>query len=129
MTEVNLNPAMTRHVEREWKGAERLPDLIEAAEAVERLKAHPGWGALEHVLGREIALISNGLERRTALESAGEYAKQHGRIGGLRGIDEAAEAIVGVAQRRRESAEADAAARAAAENDGAAESASERMAA
>lgn len=131
MAEVNLNPAMTRHVEKEWKGAERLPDLIAAAEAVERLQEHPGWVVLERVLGREVELISNGLERRTALENAGEYAKQHGRVGGLRGIGEAADAVVGVARRRRERAEEEVAARvvAARENDDAAESGSERMAA
>lgn len=129
MAERVTNPAMTRHVDREWRGAERLPDLIEAAEAVEVMRATPGWDALIRVVEREIRLISTGLERGMATDHAAEYAKQHGRLGGLRSVMEAAEAIVARAEVRRKQAEDAQAARAVREHDEAAESDSERMAA
>jgi hypothetical protein len=129
MAERVTNPAMTRHVEREWRGAERLSDLIEAAEAVEVMRATPGWDALIRVVEREIRLISTGLERGMATDHAAEYAKQHGRLGGLRSVMEAAEAIVERAEVRRRQAEDAQAARAVREHDEAVESVSERKAA
>lgn len=110
---------MTRHVRNVW-GDGQLPELIEAAEAVERLKSSAGWEAVRLVLHAEIATIDRELDEGAAKEAA-DYAKQHGRRSALRAADEAARAIIGEALRRRKEAEQ--------ATEDAGESASERMAA
>jgi hypothetical protein len=116
-----ISPAMTRHVRNVW-GPEQLPELIEAAEAVERLADSPGWKAVQRVLDAEVATIDREMDNGAAKEAA-DYAKQHGRRSALRASVEAAGAIIGEAVRRREQAEQ------AQEEEDAGESASERMAA
>jgi hypothetical protein len=103
-------PAFTRHVREEWP-AEKLPELIEQAEAVERLLAHPGWYAVQRVLDREIATIDRVLDTGLPKEAAA-YAKEHGRRGALRAADEAARAIIEQAARQRHRAEEERAAQA-----------------
>jgi hypothetical protein len=97
-------PAFTRHVRDVWPPDE-LPKLIEAAEAVERLLAHPGWNAIQEVISREIAMIDQVLDDGP-VRDAGHYAKAHGRRGALRGAQQAAEAIMGEAARQHAQAEA-----------------------
>jgi hypothetical protein len=111
---------MTRHVRKLWP-PEMLPELIEAAEAVERLLGSPGWNAIAEVIAAEVATIDSELDHGPAKEAA-DYAKQHGRRSALLAANEAARAIVGEAVRRREEAEE------AAKASDAGESVSERMA-
>lgn len=97
-------PAFTRHVRDAW-GADQLPELIEAAEAVEQTLASPGWAHIERILHAEIATIDRVCD--TAREmTLHDYAKAHGRRGALRSAEEAAKAIIGIAEQRRVAAEA-----------------------
>jgi hypothetical protein len=96
-------PAFTRHVREEWP-TEKLPELLEQAEAVERLLSQPGWQAVQRILDREIATIDRTLDTGLPKEAAA-YAKEHGRRGALRSFDEAAWAIVEEANRQRQNAE------------------------
>lgn len=96
-------PALVRHVQDVWPPDE-LPRLIEAAEAVERVVATPGWAAIQQVISREIAMIDEVLDSGPAREAA-EYAKALGRRGALRGAEQAAKAIMLEANRQREHAE------------------------
>ena len=119
-----LNNGMVNSVDRVWSGERTLPELIEAAEAVERMMATPGWDAVQRVIGEQVAAIDSSLDHGPAKEAA-DYAKQHGRRSALRSADEAARAIVGRAAKRRREAEERVAAEA---TNGAGESASERTA-
>src|ERR1019366_1921912 len=97
-------PAFTRHVRNIWHGDERLPELLEASDQVERLVAHPGWKALHQVLSAEIATIDRELDEGAPKEAA-EYAQAHGRRSALRASEEAAKAILDHAVVRRVKAE------------------------
>lgn len=120
----DLNKGMVNRVGRVWSGDDSLPELIEAAEAVERMMATPGWAAVQAVIEAEVATIDAKLDRGHAKEAA-EYAKAHGRRSALRAADDAARAIIGRAAelQEREQARADAEA-----TSGAGESAPERTA-
>ena len=113
-------PAFTNQVRDLWRGDEQLPGLLEAAEQVERLVAHPGWTAVQRVLSGQIATIDRELDEGAPKDAAG-YAQQHGRRSALRAAEEAAKAILEHARSRRQVAEEKARAR-----DAAAEAASER---
>lgn len=97
-------PAIVRHVGKVWHGAERLPNLIECAEAVEILVASPGWAAVQAVLDAEATSIEDSLNNGPA-KDAPEYAKAHGRLGALRASVDAARAIIEQAAVRRRKAE------------------------
>jgi hypothetical protein len=70
-----------------------LDDLFAAGEAVQDLRAHPGWSLLVRLLDSEAATVNRGLDGRL-LESRAEYAHAHGRMGGLKAMEAAADAIV-----------------------------------
>ena len=91
------------HVRDEWRDDDSLPALIDARDAVERLKAHPGWKAVQIILTREIATIDRELDEGRPKEAA-EYAQAHGRRSALRAADEAARAIIQVATQREQQA-------------------------
>jgi HD-like signal output (HDOD) protein len=97
-------PALSRHIARVWRLPEQLPELIEAAEAVERLVAHPGYEVVRSVIEREVATIDRELDSGPSKEAA-DYAKQHGRRGALTAFDDAAKAIIGTAALERRRAE------------------------
>lgn len=111
--------ALSRHIKDLWEGRDALPQLIEDAEAVERVLAQPGWQAIQRVLEAEIAMIDRSLDGRPK-ETAAEYAHAHGRRGALGAAGEAARAILQQAATRRQAAEA------AQQNEGAGESVPER---
>jgi hypothetical protein len=71
----------------------QLDDLFAAGEAVQDLRAHPGWAHLVRLLDKEAATVSSGLDGRL-LESRAEYAHAHGRMGGLKAMEAAADALV-----------------------------------
>lgn len=88
-------PRMTRHVKGRY---DTLNGLVAAGELVQGLIGHPGWGHLMGVIDAEIATIDRRLDDAiTEPLSQAEYAVAHGRRGGLRAIEDAAHAIVGVA--------------------------------
>lgn len=82
-----------------------LDDLFTAGEAVEQLLAHPGWAHVTALLDVEIAEIEATTDGRL-LESKSHYAFAHGRMGGLRGARQAAEAILSRARLRLEQQQA-----------------------
>lgn len=71
----------------------QLDELAAAGEAVQDLRAHPGWAHLVRLLDKEAATVSGGLDGRL-LESRADYAFAHGRVGGLKAMEAAADAIV-----------------------------------
>lgn len=79
----------------------------------------PGWAAVQVVLKREIASIERELDDGAPKEAA-EYAKEHGRLGALKSLNGAAQAVVEHAATRRRKAEEQ-------QDNAAAESAAERM--
>jgi hypothetical protein len=108
------DPALTRHVKDLFPDLEHL---FEAAEQVVALQAQPGWAVLQRLLGAEVDAINATMESGKTLEQA-EYTGRHGRVGGLKGAQSMADAIVGLAERRR--------AEQAAKHEGDAESSPER---
>lgn len=98
-------PAFTRHVRDAWGKRDQLPQLIDAAEAVKQTMATPGWTHIQAMLHAEIATIDRVCDTAREL-SLHDYAKAHGRRGALRGAEEAAKAIVGIAEQTRVAAEA-----------------------
>lgn len=93
---------MTRHVSDVWPD-DRLPELIEAREAVQRTLDSPGWRAIQDLLACEIATIDSELEHGPTKEAAG-YAKALGRRSAIRASQEAAKAIIEKANRREQQA-------------------------
>lgn len=87
---------MTRHVRDRYEGS--LDNLAAAGELVQGLMAHPGWGHLMGVIDMEAATVSRRLDDAPNPLSQADYAMAHGRLGGLRAIEDAAHAIVGVAE-------------------------------
>jgi hypothetical protein len=94
---------MTRHVKAEWSD-DRLPELIETAEAVDRMVSSPGWEAITRLLAAEKATIDRDLDHG-APRSAEEYAMAHGRRAALGLPLEAARAIIEQAAARKRAAE------------------------
>ena len=99
---LRTDPAITRHVKTVWPD-DRLSELIDAREAVERLTVSHGWQCIQSLLSEEIATIDSTLERGAA-KDAPEYAKQLGRRSALKAADEAAKAIVEQANVREQNA-------------------------
>lgn len=91
------------HYDRHLKQIYPLPqDLFEAGEAVQMLIAHPGWLHVTRLLEWEIATIDSGLDDRDEPLTQAQYAGRHGRRGGLRGMQQAADAIIDKANREYE---------------------------
>jgi hypothetical protein len=84
------HPKLTRHIQRRYV---TLEQLTEAADAVEGLLAHKGWGVLADLLGDEISTIENALDDGPPISQA-EYAYAHGRKGGLKAAKAAAELLI-----------------------------------
>jgi hypothetical protein len=80
-----------------------LEQVIAAGEAVESLLAHPGWDLLQGIVQAEIDSALTALDRGgTELPSQAEYARAHGRRGGLLYLREVAQATVARAAQRYE---------------------------
>lgn len=98
---------MSRSSDPRWAGhvddvlGSDLQELLTAAEAVESLLAHPGWDYISRLVEAEAAQVSAVTDGRL-LPSRSDYAFAHGRIGGLRAIKLAAEAILARAALRFE---------------------------
>lgn len=97
------HPSISRHVKELYKADDRLPDLVAAGEAVERLQGSDGWLALNAVIDREVATIDRELDHGRPKEAA-EYAYAHGRRSALLAPREAARAILEHAQARAQRA-------------------------
>lgn len=95
------SPTLIRHVDDLWA---ETHELIEDAEAVERLLESAAWSAVRRVLAAEVATIDRELDHGRAKEAA-DYAMQHGRRGALLAFEDAAKAIIERAQARRSKAE------------------------
>lgn len=106
MADEKALPAMTRHVRNVWGRDDQLPELIEHAEAVERMMESSAWIAVSEVLGAEVATIDRELDHGHAKEAV-EYAKKHGQRSALGAAGDAARAIISEAARRRSDAERD----------------------
>jgi hypothetical protein len=78
-----------------------LSGLFEAGEAVRALVAHPGWVHVSRLVEEEIAQIDFSLDGRLR-DTRAEYAFDHGRRSGLRAMQQAADAIVHVAEHERD---------------------------
>ena len=115
VTETRIPPSIARHVDKLWPDRERLPALIESAEAVERTLGSAGFQAIRSVIGLEIATIDRELDGARTLEHA-EYARLHGRRGALTALEDAAAAIVDRASKRKAAAESEVAESAAGES-------------
>lgn len=90
---------MSRSSDPRWSGhvddvfGSDLQQLLAAAEAIESLMAHPGWDHVMRLVDAEAAQVSAVTDGRL-LESRSAYAFAHGRLGGLRSIKLAAQAIL-----------------------------------
>lgn len=97
-----VSPALLNDVDAFYS---TFDDLFTAGEAVEQLLAHPGWAHVTGLLDVQIAEIETSTDGRL-LESKSHYAFAHGRMGGLRGARQAAEAILSRARLRLEQQQA-----------------------
>lgn len=77
-----------------------LGEEIEAGDAVDALLKHPGFPVVRALIDEEIATINAQMERSTSPMDQAEYALRHGRIGGLRGFETAAETILARSEKR-----------------------------
>ncbi len=96
------NPAIERHIDKLFP---ELEHALDAGEAVAEALVTLGWAHVEAVLDAEIDAISAHMEGASVLSRA-EYAYRHGRIGGLKAVKQAAEAIIDRANARRDEQEA-----------------------
>lgn len=81
------------------------PELFELAEQVEALQAHPAWGKLCDLLEAGKANLSRVLIH-TVHEHA-SYAHKAGFLAGMEQMPSAAQAVLAVASRRRQSIQED----------------------
>lgn len=95
--EGRLDPKAKRHVDDVYPS---LDSVLAAAEVVESLLAHPGWDAVEVMIASEVETINRELDRGGEPHSRAEYAKAHGRRGGLLYVRQALDAIVQRADER-----------------------------
>ena len=93
------DPKMDRHLDVIYPEPQHL---FEAGDAVQALILHPGWVHITRLLEYEIATIDSGLDGRDEPLTQAQYAARHGRRGGLRGLQAAADAIIGRAEREYE---------------------------
>lgn len=76
-----------------------LEELFTHAENVQALLAHPGWEFLQSIVMAEIAEISRYLDGDRDISHV-EYARKHGRIGGLKEVHRLAVETVAFADKR-----------------------------
>lgn len=84
------NPKLTRHIKPRFG---TLEQITEAAESVEDLLSHRGWGVLSALIGDEADLIERTLDEGQPLTQA-EYAYAHGRKSGLKAAGAFAELVI-----------------------------------
>ena len=87
---------MDRHLDAIYAEPQHL---FEAGDEVQALLAHPGWLHITRLIEWEVATIDHGLDGRDEPLTQAQYAARHGRRGGLRGAQAAADAIIGKADR------------------------------
>lgn len=75
-----------------------LDELFSAGEDVRSIRSHPGWIHVARLLEAEVESIDAALDGRLLQQD--EYAFKHGRRGGLRAFQAAADAIVSRADMR-----------------------------
>lgn len=92
-----LDPQVKRHVDDLFGP---LESVLAASEAVESLRAHPGWIHVESMLVAEAMGIDRRLSGGDDPHTQAQYAKWHGRLGGLGYVNEAMDAIVQRAEQR-----------------------------
>ena len=92
-----LDPKAKRHVDDLYPS---LESVLIAAEAVEAMLASPGWNHAQAIVEAEVETINRELDRGGEPHSRAEYAKAHGRRGGLLYVREALDAIVQRAEQR-----------------------------
>lgn len=85
-----------RHVRKDTP----LQELLDAAEEVRGLLSHPGWAHVEAAIAAEVDAINRRLNSGDEPLSRAQYAKSHGRLGGLLYVREALDAIVQRADER-----------------------------
>lgn len=91
------NAALARHISRVLP---ELNDQIGAGELVQSLLEHPGYRLVQGLVDAEISLINAEVERTTRPLEHTEYAQRHGRVGGLRGFELAAETLLARSEKR-----------------------------
>ena len=97
----NREGRLDPHVKTQVDGAyPALDSILTAAEAVSGLLAHPGWVHAQALIESEVDAINRRLDRGGEPHSRAEYAKAHGRRGGLLYLREALDAIVQRADQR-----------------------------
>lgn len=79
-----------------------LDELFAAAESVESLVSSPGWAYVSRIVDAEIAQIDRDLDRGDEPLTRAQYAKKHGRRGGLLSARDVAEAILQRARNEHE---------------------------
>lgn len=87
---------MDRHLDRIYPELQRL---FEAGDEVASLMIHPGWLHITRLLEYEIATIDSTLDGRDEPLTRSQYASYHGRRGGLRAFQAAADAIIARSER------------------------------
>lgn len=90
---------MDRHLDRIYPEPQTL---FEAGDEVASLMMHPGWRHITRLLEWEIATIDATLDGRDEPLTRAQYASWHGRRGGLRAFQAAADAIIGKSEREYE---------------------------
>jgi len=92
-----LDPKAKRHVDGVYP---TLAEVLTASEEVQALLSHPGWAHAQAMVASEVETINRELDRGGEPHSRAEYAKAHGRRGGLLYLREALDAIVQRAEQR-----------------------------
>src|SRR4051812_39488154 len=87
---------MDRHLDRIYPEPHRL---FEAGDEVASLMAHPGWLHVTRLLEYEVFEIDKTLDGRDEPLTQAQYAARHGRRGGLRAFQAAADAIIARSER------------------------------
>lgn len=87
---------MDRHLDRIYPESHRL---FEAGDEVASLMVHPGWLHVTRLLEYEVLTIDATLDGRDEPLTRAQYASFHGRRGGLRAFQAAADAIIARAER------------------------------
>lgn len=94
-------PKFTRHVDNEYPD---LTALFAAGDEVLALLEHPGWSHVMRILNAEVAEIDrtlDGMSINSPLTHE-QLCIAHGRRWGLNGASRAAQALLGVSERKRQ---------------------------
>lgn len=92
------NTAYANHVKAVYPGP-RSVELFDAADVVTDFMRHPGWHLVGQLVDAERSDLDARLDGRL-LDTRAEYASLHGKRAALRAFEEAAHALVAVAERR-----------------------------